>query len=47
MDQFLRNATIERTTKKTLHRANKDWASKIESAASREVKTPLPLSGQG
>ena len=47
MDEILKNSGMERATKKTLHRANRDWENKIAAAATREVKTPLPASGQG
>ena len=45
MDEVLRNAGLERATKKTVHRVNRDWSNKIQAAATRDVKTPAPASG--
>ena len=45
MDEMLKTATVERATKNTLHRANKDWNNKIATAVAREIKTPLDFAG--
>lgn len=47
MDEVMRTSGIERPSKNILHRANKDWSTKIAAASIRDVKTPAPDSRMG